>query len=74
MGFNVRLSAVWLIGIIPWIELGTNIRSIADHTGAERPLNGQPTDDQCGNEDAGHNDGGVDCTQRHCTETIFGID
>lgn len=56
------------------IELRSDVRSVADHTGAQRPFDGEPTDDQSGNEDAGHHDGRVHSTERYGAEAVLRID
>lgn len=56
------------------IELSTDVRCIADHTGTERPFDGEPPDDKGRNENAGNDDGRVDGAERYRAEAIFGVD
>lgn len=63
----------WAVDLLR-VELRSDVRCVADHTGAERPLDGQPPDDERRNEDARDNDGGVDGAERYGAETVFGVD
>lgn len=52
-------------------ELEGNVGGIAEHTADQGPLDGQLPDDQCGQEDAGHHQGGVDGAQGYCSQAIL---
>ena len=52
------------------IELGADVRSVAQHGHAQGPFHGQPLDDEGGHEDAGEHQGRVYSRQGHGAQAV----
>jgi len=58
----------------PRIELGTDVRYVAQHGQAQRPLDGQPLDEERGHEYAAEHQRRVNGGQGHGAQALAGVD
>jgi len=73
-GAQAHEHAGWHQRVEPRVELGADVRYVAQHGQAQRPLDGQPLDEERGHEYAAEHQRRIDGGQGHGAQAFAGID